>query len=122
MAVLIASELSAPEVALATVTGVKLSKDLRFATFYISKTGAPDGAAAATTTDNADADAGANATTATDGAVASLRESSAFLRRRLSRVLDLRVTPEIRFLPDHTAVTGARLARLIEQAGDRDKG
>lgn len=91
MARLIASELTDPRVTLATVTAVKLSRDLRVATVYVR---GGEG----------------------DGVVDALRGADKFLRREMARRLNLRVTPELRFHLDRTPERGARLARLIEDA------
>ncbi len=98
MARLIASELSDPRVTLATVTAVKLSRDLRVATVYVRGGGEGDGGGVG------------------EGVVDALRGADKFLRRELARRLNLRVTPELRFHLDRTPERGARLARLIEDA------
>lgn len=97
MARLIASELTDPRVTLATVTAVKLSRDLRVATVYV-RGGEGEGGAAG------------------EGVVEALRGADKFLRREMARRLNLRVTPELRFHLDRTPERGARLARLIEDA------
>ena len=94
MARLIASELTDPRVALATVTAVKLSRDLRVATVDV-RGGESDGGG---------------------GVVDALRGADKVLRREMARRLNLRVTPELRFHLDRTPERGARLARLIEDA------
>lgn len=99
MARLIASELTDPRVTLATVTAVKLSRDLRVATVYVrGGEGEGEGGAAG------------------EGVVEALRGADKFLRREMARRLNLRVTPELRFHLDRTPERGARLARLIEDA------
>ncbi len=57
----------------------------------------------------------------TDRAVKALHHASGYLRRGLARMLDLRNTPELRFLFDRDLRRGERVSRLLretEEPGD----
>ncbi|MGZ4131784.1 MAG: 30S ribosome-binding factor RbfA [Actinomycetota bacterium] len=95
-------KLKDPRVGFVTVTGVKVSHDLRVAWVYYSALG----------------DEKARASSR-----AALRSARAHLRHELGRQIHLKVTPELRFEEDDTFATGARIDALIERIhedGDDD--
>jgi ribosome-binding factor A len=87
-------KLKDPRVGFVTVTGVKVSPDLRVAWVYYSVLG------------NEKARASSRA---------ALRSAAAHLRRELGRQIRLKVTPELRFEEDDTYATGERIDALIER-------
>jgi len=77
-----------------TVTGVKMSSDLRHARVFVSVMAQGE---------------------AHEATMAALRSAQGFLRSRLGRTLRLRHTPEIAFSLDSSIEYGARIERLIEE-------
>jgi ribosome-binding factor A len=75
-----------------TVTGVRMSPDLRVARVYFRTLGTPDARAAT---------------------VAALRRAAPFLRREVGHALGLRVTPELRFEYDTAPDTARRVDDLL---------
>ena len=78
-----------------TVTGVRMSPDLRVARVYVRTLGEAD---------------------ARTAALHALGRAAAFLRGAVGRALGLRVTPELRFEYDTTPDTARRLDDLLREA------
>ena len=96
-----------------TVTEVRMSPDLRHATCFVEPLGAGVGVVAA------------------DGVVKGLNRSSKFLRGRLGKLVDLKFTPDLKFLHDesfneasHINALFARpdVARDLAALSDEDEG
>jgi ribosome-binding factor A len=81
-----------PRVGFVTVTGVKVSPDLRVAWVYFTAFGDERARAASR---------------------AALRSASPHLRHELGRQIRLKVTPEIRFEEDTSVATGERIDAII---------
>jgi ribosome-binding factor A len=88
-----------PRIGFVTVTGVKVSHDLRVAWVYFTVFG----------DDKARA-----------GSRAALRSASAHLRHELGRQVRLKSVPELRFEEDTTPVAGERIDRIIEMLHEGD--
>ncbi|MBL4865788.1 MAG: 30S ribosome-binding factor RbfA [Pseudomonadales bacterium] len=101
LAQLIQFEMKDPRIGFATVSGVDVSRDLSWADVYI------------TFLDK-------NSESECKEALTVLEKAAGFLRTRLSKVVQLRVTPKLRFHYDGTAIEGARISALIDQALDND--
>jgi len=102
LARLILREARDPLLQSVTLTGVRVTADLRLARVYF-RTLTPDAAPR-------------------EGAEA-LRRATPFLRRQLGRALGMRVTPELRFEYDTTPDTARRVDALLEEThpqGDKD--
>ena len=95
---LIRRELRDPRLGMLTLTEVRMSKDLGYATVYYSVLGADP----ATVQD-------------------ILTSAAGMLRGPLGRVLGIRHSPELRFVRDELIESGARLSALIRQAVDDDE-
>jgi ribosome-binding factor A len=78
-----------------TVTGVKVSPDLRVAWVYYTVLGEEKARA---------------------GTRAALRSAAPHLRRELGRQVRLKVTPELRFEEDEMLARGERIDSLLRQA------
>ncbi len=89
-----------PRLAGVTVTGVRMSSDLRVARIYV-RTLAPEGAREET--------------------MRALGKAAHFLRGEVGRTLGLRVTPELRFEYDTTPDTARRLDALLRDTGEDDE-
>jgi ribosome-binding factor A len=90
-----------PRIGFVTVTGVKVSHDLRVACVYFTTFG----------------DERARAATR-----AGLRSASPHLRRELGRQIRLKVVPELRFEEDVTPEAAARVDHIIEDLHQHEVG
>ena len=93
-------KLKDPRVGFVTVTGVKVSPDLRVAWVYYTVFG----------------DEKAKA-----GSRAALRSAAKHLRHELGRQVRLKVTPELRFEEDPSLAAGERIDHIIEQIHHEDE-
>lgn len=91
---LLQKEIRDPRLAYVTVTGVKVSSDLRLATVFVTALGDLE---------------------ARDNALAALEHASAYIRRELAQRLNMRITPAVRFLPDDSWERGARVDALLNK-------
>ncbi len=87
-------KLKDPRIGFITVTGVKVSNDLRVA--WVSYSAYGDDKARASS-------------------AAALRSAAPHLRRELGRQIHLKVTPELRFEPDDTHERADRIDRIIDE-------
>jgi ribosome-binding factor A len=94
---LIQRELKDPRLGFVTVTAVETSKDLRSARVFVSVLGGDDQWAAS---------------------FSALTSARGFVHNWLRQHLDLRVTPEIVFRPDHSMEHAARIQHLLRQLDD----
>jgi len=94
LSTLIARKVRDPRVEGVTVTGVKVSPDLRYADVYVTKLGDEE---------------------EQNSALAGLNAAAGFLRRELAPSLNLRFMPELRFHLDRSWEQGARIDALLEQ-------
>ncbi len=53
--------------------------------------------------------------------LAGLKSAEGFIRRRLAAGINLRNTPEIRFILDQSIAYGVRMSRLIDQVNQEEK-
>ena len=90
-------ELKDPRLGFVSVTGVETSKDLRVAKVFVSVLGGDEQWKAS---------------------MAALSSARGFVRNWLRQHLDLRVTPEIDFRPDHSMEHAARIQALLKDLGD----
>lgn len=84
-----------PRVGMATITGVKLTADLRHARVYFSVIG--DDASRART-------------------LAGLRSAAGFIRNQIGKRLSLRVAPEVIFELDPTYIQAERVSQLLKES------
>jgi ribosome-binding factor A len=95
----IATELKDPRVGFVTVTGVKTSPDLHYASVYVSVLG-----------DDAQRSA------SMDG----LRSARGFLQHRVATELTLKHTPSLTFEYDDSIDRGMRVSRLLAEAATEE--
>ncbi len=91
-------KLKDPRVGFVTVTGVRVSPDLKHAWVYYTALG----------------DEKAQA-----GTRAAFRSATPHLRRELGRQVRLKVTPELHFEEDHTYEVAERIEHIIEELHER---
>lgn len=102
IALLIQNEVRDPRVGMASVTGVKVSKDLAHASVYVTLLGKSSNEEAAEGID-------------------ALNKAGGFLRTLLSKQVSLRTTPKLKFIFDDTLARGQYLTGLIDEALARDE-
>lgn len=100
LSTLMREELQAPELSLASLTEVQVTRDMSHAKVYVSSLDMNGGA---------------------DAATAILQEYAGQLRQRLGKLLRLRSIPELHFMADHLQEDAQNMDRLIEQAVARDR-
>jgi len=88
-----------PRLEMATVTGVKMSNDLRVAKIYFSISGGKD---------------------RVDGAKKGFESAAGFIKRSLAGELDLRYMPELRFFYDESFDYGAHINKLLKSVSMQD--
>jgi ribosome-binding factor A len=93
LAELLRREMRDPRVAMVTISGVTVSRDLHYATVKVSALGTEEERQAAVT---------------------ALIRARGYLRRELAGRLDLRVTPELRFELDRGAEYSQQISDLLE--------
>jgi ribosome-binding factor A len=102
LADLIARGLKDPRVTgFVTVTGAKMSPDLREVTAYVSIHGEP---------------------AVRERTLEGLVAAATYLQREVSRGLRLRHTPHLRFVYDESVARGDRIERLLKEAREKDAG
>jgi ribosome-binding factor A len=93
MAYLILEKVKDPRVSDVTLTGIRLSNDLKQARVYYSVLGDENRAARAQ---------------------AGLESAKGFIKREIGLRLSLRYVPELRFIHDTSLVAGSRMERLLD--------
>ena len=94
VAELLRREIRDPRVRAVTLTGVKMSKDLRHARIYFNLFGGAQ---------------------TRDDAVAGLKSASGFIRSRAGKQLNLRFVPQIEFTYDESEDQAQRIDALLKQ-------
>ncbi len=101
LAMLIQRELKDPRVGMVTVSAVEVSRDLAYATIFVTFLG------------NDDPDS-------IKASLDALQHASGFLRSQLGRIIRMRLTPHLTFKYDESLVRGRELSSLIDDARARD--
>ena len=93
-------DLKDPRIALmTTVTDALVATDLKTCKVYISVLG----------DENAEKET-----------MEGLKSAEGFIRRSLAQNLNLRHTPELTFLPDHSIAYGVRMTKMLEEVAHED--
>lgn len=104
LSLILGGEVEDPRVGFVTVTGAKLSADLRTAKVYVSVLGTEE---------------------EVKGSLAALRHASGFIRYQLGAVLRMKHTPELHFVYDDSDARAARIEELLTEeatkARERDQ-
>lgn len=101
LAQLIRDEVRDPRVGMVSVTDVKVTRDLSYATVYVTFMGKADAAEA-------------------EESLEALNKASGFLRSLLAKNINLRTTPKITFVYDESITRGTYLSGLIDKALEED--
>jgi ribosome-binding factor A len=97
---IISRKLKDPRVGFVTLTGVKVSPDLSYATIYVSVMGDPG---------------------ELERTMACLDHARSFVRMELASRLEVRHIPELRFFHDDSGAKGARIDSILRDLrGDRE--
>lgn len=92
---IIRSQIKDPRVKpMTTVTEVEVTNDLKYCTAYVSVLGNEDEAR---------------------DTLEGLKKASGFIRKELARRINLRNTPEIRFILDNSLEYGIKMSKLIDE-------
>lgn len=102
LAELIRDEIRDPRLAMVNITAVEVNRDLANAKVYVTYVG------------SFSEEESLQATEVLNGA-------AGFLRTRVARQMQLRITPHLRFIYDHSGKRGQDLSALIEHAVHTDK-
>lgn len=94
-------EVKDPRIGMVTVSGVDVSRDLAYATVYVTLLN--------------------NDSESIEESMHGLSEASGYVRILLGKALRLRIVPEIRFVYDNSLVEGLRLSGLVSEAISSDK-
>lgn len=89
-----------PRIGLVTITGVKMSPDLREARVYWTVHGDPE---------------------QRQHTAKGLENARGFLRREIGAEMKLRITPNLHFVYDEAIDRGERIEKLIKEVHDQDK-
>lgn len=95
-------EIRDPRVGMININDVQVTRDLAHAKVFITKVGA--------TVEEAEA------------AAEALNGAAGYLRSIVAKEMNMRTTPRLHFIYDHTAVRGQELSSLISQAVKEDQG
>ncbi|HVO31040.1 MAG TPA: 30S ribosome-binding factor RbfA [bacterium] len=85
-------KLKDPRVAMASISEVRVTKDLKNAKVYVQVIGSPE---------------------EREATVTGLKNAAGFIRRELSAVMSMRQVPELRFIADDTAERADRVLGLL---------
>jgi len=89
-------ELKDPRIGFVTVTGVKLSPDLKLARVFVSVLGTDD---------------------QREESIGAIQHATPHLRSIMGREIRMRHLPQLEILEDETAIYGERIEQLLRQAG-----
>lgn len=98
IAIILQREIKDPRIGMATVSGVEISRDLAYAKVYVTFLNV--------FTKNHDPDQVTNG-------IKALQDAVGYIRTLLSKVMRLRVMPEMTFIYDNSLVEGIRMSNLV---------
>jgi ribosome-binding factor A len=104
LAQIIQLEIRDPRVGMVTVSAVDLSRDLHYATVYVTFLGIEE------------------SIKATQVAIDVLNEAGGYIRVLIGKRMRMRAVPHVKFIFDESISRGRDLSSLIEQARDKDAG
>lgn len=102
IAQIIQMEVRDPRIGMVTVSGAELSRDLRYATIFVTFLGLGDDKKS------------------TLDALAILNQATSFVRNLVGKRMKMRVVPEIKFEFDESIARGSELSALIKKARETD--
>jgi ribosome-binding factor A len=90
-----------PRIGFVTITGVKLTTDLRQATVYFTVIGSDE---------------------EKKNSAAGLNSAKGFIRKEIGQALKMRFTPEVQFKYDTSAEYGFHIESILKEIGAKDDG
>lgn len=102
LAQIIQLEIRDPRVGMVTVCAVDLSRDLHYATVYVTFMGIEE------------------TVQATQNAIDVLNEATSYIRIQIGKRMRMRAVPHVKFKFDQSISRGRDLSSLIEQAREKD--
>ena len=100
LSLIIHNEIKDPRIhPMTSVTGVEVAPDLKTCKAYISVLGSDEDQ---------------------KNTLAGLKSAEGYIRRELARTVNLRNTPEIRFIVDQSIAYGVEMSRLIDEVTAQD--
>ncbi len=90
-----------PRIGIVTITGVKMTDDLKLARVYFVEMGKD---------------------ICGPGTIKGLEQAKSFLKRELGKRLKIRHIPDIIFSPDESFAYGSRIEKLLAEIGEGDAG
>jgi len=121
LATLIQSEVNDPRVGMVSVTGVEVSRDLAYATVYVTVMGSVDGVSGAESEALVRPEAEPASKDSLDAleieeSVKALNKAAGYLRTLLAKQMSLRIIPKLTFRYDNSIARGQYLSSLIDHA------
>ncbi len=92
-------EISDPRLQMATITGVKMSADLKLASIYYTTSGDKD---------------------ARDAAAQAFKRAHGYIKKKLAQQLELRYMPQLRFFYDESFDYGSRIEKLLKTVSTKN--
>lgn len=96
---LLRDEIKDPRIGFATITGVDVAADLKYAKIYVSILGTKN---------------------VRDKAMAALKKATGYIRTELGRRIRLRHVPEITFKLDESLDHGEKVMKLLDEVSNED--
>ena len=101
LAELLQKQIHDPRLSTATITGVKVSRDLRLAKIYFATSGDPG---------------------LRQAALDGFEQARGFVKRELAQRMELRYMPDLIFFYDESIDYAARIEQLLKAAKQKDEG
>jgi ribosome-binding factor A len=92
-------EISDPRLQMATISGVKMSADLKLASIYYTTSGDKD---------------------ARDAAAQAFKRAHGYIKKKLAQQLELRYIPQLRFFYDESFDYGSRIEKLLKTVSTKN--
>ena len=92
-------EIADPRLQMATITGVKMSADLKLANIYYTTSGDKN---------------------AIDAAAQAFNRAHGYIKKKLAEQLELRYTPQLRFFYDESFDYGSRIEKLLKTVSTKN--
>lgn len=101
LARILQQEVKDPRIGMVTISGVDITRDLAYATVYVTFFTVGD--------------------QTNDESLEGLNAAAGYVRRLLGKAMKLRIVPEVRFTFDQTLTEGLRISELVSGAVKNDK-
>jgi ribosome-binding factor A len=96
---ILTKEINDPRLKMATITGVKMSADLKLASIYYTTSGDKD---------------------TIDAAAQAFNRAHGYIKKKLAQQLELRYMPQLRFFYDESFDYGSRIEKLLKTVSTKN--